>query len=463
MVSFKNTNIFFARDEVLGARKIEQLLLNVESIPTAQLVQQIRMLGDESKLILDPDLDSYYIMYATVVNLPHIYSYFSEYSNSKVTVQKKETLKTLIRTNLEEMSLGIETAFSEDKVFYGTNAILQSKEYLEAYKQIIKLANDNLEADNSTSILTDIKNFWEINNTLLIKLLNQREAQLVKERNEAIGITSGLWLFSFILVVYFARAVLNKQKILYEEIEQKNVRLSTAAKMSSLGEMAGGVAHEINTPLAVIQVRTEQMLITLSEDPIDKEQLSEAAQIIEKTVCRIAQIVKGLKNFSRDGSNMPMVMYSVTDIVNETFGLCKERFRNNNIKLDYFTEQNYEISCHPIEISQVLLNLFNNSFDAVQTLTEKWVKVEATQTGDFVTLSVTDSGLGISKEVQAKMMQPFFTTKEIGKGTGLGLSISSGLITSQGGEMYLDTESKNTKFIIKLRHARNDNSKGDMI
>ncbi|HEX4924120.1 MAG TPA: ATP-binding protein, partial [Bdellovibrionales bacterium] len=108
------------------------------------------------------------------------------------------------------------------------------------------------------------------------------------------------------------------------------------------------------------------------------------------------------------------------------------------------------IACRPTQISQVLLNLLNNAHDAVAEQTEKWVKLDVRDLGDSVELSVTDSGAGIPPEIQEKIMQPFFTTKQIGEGTGLGLSISKGLVDSHHGQLRLDAKSKNTRFVVLL-------------
>ena len=109
--------------------------------------------------------------------------------------------------------------------------------------------------------------------------------------------------------------------------------------------------------------------------------------------------------------------------------------------------------CRPNEVSQVLLNLLNNSYDAVEELEDKWIQVVTSIKNDKVCISVIDSGNGISQEIANEIMQPFFTTKPIGKGTGLGLSISKNLLESQQGELIIDHESANTKFDILLPKA----------
>ena len=113
-------------------------------------------------------------------------------------------------------------------------------------------------------------------------------------------------------------------------------------------------------------------------------------------------------------------------------------------------EPGLEIACRPTQIAQVLVNLINNSRDAVSNLNEKWIKVEVDKTDDNIIIAITDSGPGIPASVRAKMFNPFFTTKEVGVGTGLGLSISAGIIKSHNGQLRLASKSKNTRFEVVL-------------
>jgi two-component system sensor histidine kinase HupT/HoxJ len=98
----------------------------------------------------------------------------------------------------------------------------------------------------------------------------------------------------------------------------------------------------------------------------------------------------------------------------------------------------------------VLLNLFNNAYDAVASHSERWVRLEARADGPEVEISVTDSGDGIPEAVRAKMFQPFFTTKAVGQGTGIGLSISCGIVAGHRGTLEVDTHSAHTRFVLRL-------------
>ncbi len=240
------------------------------------------------------------------------------------------------------------------------------------------------------------------------------------------------------------------QQIQAEElIEKSRAQIEASSKLSSLGEMAGGMAHEINTPLAVIQMRTDQLLESLSEEEVvDKVFFAKALNAIDQTVRKISKIVRGLKTFARDGKTDSMEESSIHQIVDDTFTLCRERFYNNEVTLNFKSLGDVKIFCRPVELSQVLLNLLNNAFDAIQELNEKWIVVDLVSSETEIYLSVTDSGQGIPLDLQNKLMQPFFTTKEVGKGTGLGLSISKGLVEGHSGQLLIDNTSLNTKFTI---------------
>ncbi len=132
-------------------------------------------------------------------------------------------------------------------------------------------------------------------------------------------------------------------------------------------------------------------------------------------------------------------------------GLCAERFKNNGVQIDAKGICDTTVFCRETQISQVILNLLNNAFDATQEFEQRWIKIAAEVTpNSMVQISVTDSGKGIAKEHQDKIMLPFFTTKALGKGTGLGLSISLGIMEANKGKIYLDKTCTNTRFILEL-------------
>ncbi|MCC2678427.1 MAG: hypothetical protein K0R29_1003 [Pseudobdellovibrio sp.] len=236
-----------------------------------------------------------------------------------------------------------------------------------------------------------------------------------------------------------------------EELAEAKANMISTSKLSALGEMAGGMAHEINTPLTIINLKVAQIQNELSASPVNKEKVNDGLKKIEDTVARIAKIIRGLRYFARDTKSDPFIRVQVSAILEDTLYLCIERFRYNGIILktaDY--PKNLYIDCRPTEISQVILNLLNNACDAVLELPEKWISIDVVKKGEMLEVRISDSGPGIPRDVQEKIMQPFFTTKPVGKGTGLGLSISKGIIDSHNGSLTIDNKSRNTCFVITL-------------
>jgi C4-dicarboxylate-specific signal transduction histidine kinase len=236
-------------------------------------------------------------------------------------------------------------------------------------------------------------------------------------------------------------------------ISNQQQALSQSAKMSALGEMAGGVAHEINNPLAIITLNADLLMYSINQENSTPKKLLDGLNTILQTVDRISKIVRGLRTFSRDGSHDPMQNFLLKDLLSDTISLCQEKLKQHDINLKINTpDKELQLNGRAVQISQVLLNLINNARDAVINLPEKWIQIDCRKLDNSIEIVVTDSGNGIPKEVYEKIFQPFFTTKEIGKGTGLGLSVSSGIITAHKGELFYDEKNAHTSFVIRLPH-----------
>jgi signal transduction histidine kinase len=247
------------------------------------------------------------------------------------------------------------------------------------------------------------------------------------------------------------------EKTVSERTAQLDVQRSAAmqnSKMASLGEMAGGIAHEINNPLTIIKGTASFLRRAAAEEHPDQEKISAYVKTIDTTVDRIYRIVKGLLVFARLGDNDPYELAEISDIINETVALASAKLKLKAIEIRIPPAHNLSVSCEcrRVEISQVLLNLISNAADAIADLPEpRWIEfqtrpVETTN----LEIRVIDCGMGLKKEVADKIFQPFYTTKEIGKGTGLGLSISKGIIEKHGGKILVDSSADNTCFVILL-------------
>jgi signal transduction histidine kinase len=253
----------------------------------------------------------------------------------------------------------------------------------------------------------------------------------------------------FMLVVFIF--IFHSYLLSLDQLEVQRINLIESSKMSTLGEMAAGIAHEINNPLAIILGLGKQLKTNLMAEPIDKEALIKSIDKVIRTTDRIAGIVKGLRYFSRDGSKDPFEEVNVAQLVGDTVEFTKDKLQSCGVTLRISNfDQQLTIEARAVEISQVLFNLINNAVDAVENLPDKWVEITLQVQPDYINLRVTDSGSGLPQELHNKIFEPFFTTKEVGKGTGLGLSISIGIIRSHGGVLKIDHTSQNTCFLLTL-------------
>lgn len=242
-----------------------------------------------------------------------------------------------------------------------------------------------------------------------------------------------------------------EQNLREQLLREHEVKLVHASKMSTLGQMAGGVAHEINNPLAIIQGNAAMLMELAHDGDLSSKQVTRSAEKIVQTVERIARIIQGLRTFAHDGTGDPFSPASIHRIINDTLEFCEARFRSSGVQLQIDSiDPALSIDCRATQITQVLLNLLNNAFDAVSGSQSPWVRVKVESDSNYVSISVTDNGSGIPEAVAEKIMEPFFTTKDVGKGTGLGLSISTGIARSHQGELTLNNRSKNTQFVLRL-------------
>jgi two-component system NtrC family sensor kinase len=231
-----------------------------------------------------------------------------------------------------------------------------------------------------------------------------------------------------------------------QELQQVQDQLIRAGKMAALGELAAGVAHEINNPLTGVLTFSSLMLKKVDENNPWKKDLENIVQ--QTTRCR--NIVKGLLDFARQ-RKPDKKEWDVHMLLENTLILVEKQapFQNIKIKKDFNTRIPL-LFVDGDQIQQVFMNILLNAADAMAsnggTLT-----IRTEMKNGIAQISFTDTGHGISKEHLSKLFAPFFTTKETGKGTGLGLAISYGIIQSHNGEIDVESEvGKGSTFRIKL-------------
>ena len=252
------------------------------------------------------------------------------------------------------------------------------------------------------------------------------------------------------------------------EKKQMEVQLLQAQKLESIGTMAGGVAHDFNNLLTGILGYTS----LLKQKTKDMPDLYNYVTVIEKSGTRAADLVKSLLAFSRQSQPDTLRISNLNNIIRDTVELL-DRTLPKNIAVDLnLTENPVEIKCDETQIQQVILNLCLNARDAMEeqggTLSiNTWLtsydeiieKQPGTDLfpGEYVALSVSDTGTGIDKETLNRIFDPFFTTKEIGKGSGLGLAMVYGIMKNLAGTIMVESElGQGTTFTLYFPRAYNE-------
>ncbi len=234
-------------------------------------------------------------------------------------------------------------------------------------------------------------------------------------------------------------------------LREQEAKSQYTAKLASLGEMAAGIAHEINNPLTIIQGSATILGRLVEKGSSDQKMINLMTSKIIETVDRISKIVKSLKALSRNGEDDPKENISIQKVISQGLDLCGAMIKSKGIDLRIdLPATDVFVFGREIQLSQVVINLLSNAIDAVSTCTERCIEIRSEATELMVSIYVSDSGPGIAADIRNKIMVPFFTTKELGQGTGLGLSISRSIIKEHNGELTLLSDTSKTTFKISL-------------
>ncbi len=244
------------------------------------------------------------------------------------------------------------------------------------------------------------------------------------------------------------------------EIREIHDRLAKAQHMESIGQLAAGVAHEINTPLGIILGHTQLML----EDFPKGTEPHDNLLTIEKYTRVCKKIVSDLLHFSRHTESIKKIL-SINELIEQVISVIEHTYSINRIAI----RKSFSKNLPPIygdtdKLEQVFMNLFRNAFDAIGSDGTIWVSTGLDKTHNMVVATIADSGCGINPKNRDRIFNPFFSTKSVGKGTGLGLSVTLGIINDHKGSIEFesppttvfpwmdkkDMPEKGTMFIIKL-------------
>jgi len=245
---------------------------------------------------------------------------------------------------------------------------------------------------------------------------------------------------------------ITEEKKLRDQLELE--QMLREKRIEALSHMAGGLAHEISNPLAIIHGRASDLMSqTIGKDQLSAHEVHKACQSIVKTSDRAITILRGLRGFAREASKDPMEFASVYEIAEECMELQQARFAVQNIKVGLALESGIPLFlCRAVQVGQILTNLLNNAFDSIvqSESVDRWITLGADFFSGEIHVDVTDSGPGVADQFKAHLMEPFFTTKELGLGMGVGLSLSRAIAQDHGGSLTLRPETEHTCFRLTL-------------
>lgn len=263
--------------------------------------------------------------------------------------------------------------------------------------------------------------------------------------------------FSAVLVTAILLIIVNRAHKLVEfqkETDRTRAQLEHAAKLASVGELAAGVAHEMNNPLAVISEEAGLMKDLMSSEfreEIEEKEVKEHLDNILESVFRCRDITRKLLGFVRktDMDLRPSDIHKLIDGVIDGF-LDREMAVSNIQIVKNYAADVPRLVTDRNQLQQVILNIINNAADALAGHPGR-ITITTSYDQDHIWISLSDTGRGMTPDQMEKIFMPFYTTKGVGKGTGLGLSVSYGIIKSLGGEIKVEsTLGEGSTFSIEL-------------
>jgi C4-dicarboxylate-specific signal transduction histidine kinase len=341
---------------------------------------------------------------------------------------------------------------------------------LEYYTQMTALKDSLLNIEKSK----------QIKNLQIVYEVEKKEKEILAQSLSIDRLKANQFYFLLAILVamflaftgyyrYRTKKKLNRQlqekitEALRKEKEQQQIIVHQSS-LTSLGELAAGIAHEIKQPLQNISLVNEGLLLETTEEHIDPGFVKSSVNDINEGIKRIKFIINEIGNFSRGQQQQIIEWFDVNTRIENAFSLARTRFSNRRIDVRFDLDKSIpEFQGNPYKFEQVVVNFFNNAKDAVeekaatQTVDfEKKMIVRSYSSGNFINIEVEDNGVGIAGDIKTKMFLPFFTTKPLGKGTGLGMSISLGIAKEMGGTIEIEsTLNQGTLMRLKLPLQKN--------
>ncbi len=232
-----------------------------------------------------------------------------------------------------------------------------------------------------------------------------------------------------------------KMQATITELKSTQEQLIQSSKMSAIGTVCAGIAHEVNNPLTVVRLYLEHIENAIEAYGIQDESILRYMQKANTNLDRVVEIISNIKTFSRQ-SDFCFATVDITAIVDTSLALFEEQFRVQRINVDKaFPSEPVLLAGDPSSIQQVFVNILSNARDAIneQPRSGGEIRIAVRKNDRDVEIVISDDGQGVAPSAKDRVFEPFFTTKPVNQGTGLGLSISHGIVSRHRGEISFDS------------------------
>jgi len=264
------------------------------------------------------------------------------------------------------------------------------------------------------------------------------------------------FMFAFYLMHSLVTAFKNERETMQKDLDEARATSLQNSKLAAIGEMAGGIAHEINNPLAIIRGESEIIIKLLEREHLQQSPVYRRAEAIVKTSDRVNRIIKGMLALSVNMETVEEQDFTLDEIFTDILSLSAEKMKHHGIDFKIEGDLMLRVKANKVQLGQVFVNLINNSVDAIHESSAQpaWICIKVQPKGDFVEIHLENSGPAIAEEISHRIFEPFFTTKKGGRGTGIGLSISRKIVESLGGRLELNPTVPQVSFRMTLRLFR---------
>ncbi|MBE0639789.1 MAG: tetratricopeptide repeat-containing sensor histidine kinase [Bacteroidales bacterium] len=346
--------------------------------------------------------------------------------------------------------------------------IQKAKTYLSTWHESTGDYMKALEYYKAASMIRDsllsIEKSMQIKNLQIVYEVEKKEKEILEQRVAIETLKTRQVFFWLTILVVFTLVIIfySRYRIKKKVNKQLEIKIADAVKkaneqqqvivhqssLTSLGELASGIAHEIKQPLQNISLATESIQLENQEAEPNRHYISQTIIDIHEDIKRIKLIISEISKFSRGQQMQIQELFDVNQSIEKAFILARTKFSDYQIKVEFDLDRSIpEVLGNPYKFEQVVVNFFNNAKDAIEERASiakqpfnKLMKVKSYLDSGFINVEVIDNGIGIPDQIKTNIFLPFYTTKTLGKGTGLGLSISLGIAKEMGG--YIEVESE---------------------